>query len=119
MAENIDDLQTLLEIINRESKKMGLTMNINKTKYMVISKNPVDNIQLTLEGKPLERVDKYKYLGAIINSQLDQEQEIKVRIEIARKGFIKYKSMFTNKKLSMAIRFRFVECMFGRNYYMG
>lgn len=48
MAESSEDLQILLDSINRESKKMGLTMNIGKTKYMVISKTPIDNIQLTL-----------------------------------------------------------------------
>ncbi|XP_050512075.1 uncharacterized protein LOC126888096 [Diabrotica virgifera virgifera] len=113
MAENIDDLQILLEIINRESKKMELKMNIDKTKCMVISKTPVDNIHLILEGKPLERVDKYKYLGAIINSQSDQDEEINVSIEIARKRYIKYKSMFTNTKLSMSSS----NAMFDRNYY--
>lgn len=110
MAENIEDLQILLERINNESKKMGLTINIDKTKYMVVSKTPVDNIHLTLEGKQLERVDRYKYLGTTINSQLDQEEEIKIRIEIARQGFIKYRSMFTNKNLSLNIRSRFLEC---------
>ncbi|XP_072389585.1 uncharacterized protein [Diabrotica undecimpunctata] len=76
-AENVEDLHILIEIINRESKKRTLTMNIDKSKYVVISKIPVDIIHLALDGKPLERVEnKYKYLGAIINSQLDQDEEI-------------------------------------------
>lgn len=46
---------------------MGLTIIISKTKYIIISKTR-NNMQLTLEDKQLQRVDKYKYLRGIINS---------------------------------------------------
>lgn len=34
-------------------------MNISETKF-----NTIDNIQLTLDGRQLDRIDKYKYLGS-------------------------------------------------------
>lgn len=53
------------------------------------SQNPnIINGYLVLDGKQIEHVNRYKYL--------EQENEIKISIEMARKAFIKYKSTFKN-----------------------
>jgi hypothetical protein len=47
-----------------------MRFNIKKTKHMFI--NPNENEQdITLYGQKLERVDNYKYLGVIINNELN------------------------------------------------
>lgn len=48
-------------------------------------------------------------MGININSQFEQNNEIKIKIEMASKAFIKYKSMFTNRNLGLHIRLRFLE----------
>ncbi|CAG9835276.1 unnamed protein product [Diabrotica balteata] len=62
MTESIEELQTLLDEINSECG-MG---PIN---------SPINNEQLTLGGQQIERVTKYKYLGAYIKTELDPEQD--------------------------------------------
>ena len=110
MAESAEELQTLLERVNQACEEVGLTINIEKTKFMVISKNPNIHPVITLNGKQVERVQKYKYLGTVINDLLDPDEEIKIRIEMARKTFIAYSSMFTNRGLCLRIRLGFMEC---------
>lgn len=110
MAESAEDLQTLLEGVSRECEEVGLAINTQKTKMMVISKNPNINPILTVNGNRIEQVQKYKYLGSTINSEMDPDQEIKIRIEMARNAFMKYSTLLTNRNLNLVIRLRFVEC---------
>jgi hypothetical protein len=39
IADNITDLQKLLDVVNTRSMEYGLQMNINKTKFMVVTRN--------------------------------------------------------------------------------
>lgn len=57
--KSIENLQILLYNINKESKQIRLTINKSQIKYVVISKNKIDNIQLILVFKQVERVHKY------------------------------------------------------------
>lgn len=67
---------------------MGLTINTEKTKVMVVSKNPINLCELLMQGKAVEHVDKYRNLGTYITSNLDQDHEIKTRNQIARQLFL-------------------------------
>ena len=111
MAETEPDLQKLLDVVNSESEIKGLTLNIKKTEVMVISKNknnPICNI--TLKGNILKQVDKFKYLGTIITSDGKCIHEIKNIIFLAKTAFQKMKSILTNKKLSLNVRKRILQC---------
>lgn len=50
---------------------------------MVITREPdiFRNISLTLEGRPIERMNKFKYLGMWLGEDLSSETEVKCRIE--------------------------------------
>ncbi|CAG9835846.1 unnamed protein product [Diabrotica balteata] len=69
-------------------------MNVKKTKFMRISKN-------------VEKVDKYAYLGTIINSTNDYNQKIKIRIEKARANFNKMTRVLCTRDLKLELRVRF------------
>ena len=52
-----------------EARGVGLEVNVDKTEYMVINPQPGEqDAQLLLNGKPLKRVDNFKYLGANMKS---------------------------------------------------
>ena len=58
------DLQALLTAVNATGKLYGMEMNIIKTKSMVvIRKKTVPNISISVEGKPIQQVDRMVYLG--------------------------------------------------------
>jgi len=78
-ADNVRELQDLVDNITRESSIYGLDINISKTKFMLISKNNIGNIDLNLKinNQIIERVKHRTYLGTIINGNWDISQEIK------------------------------------------
>lgn len=108
LAENINDLQLLLNKISEFGQRAGL--NINKTKLMVFSRLEHDSVFLHLDGRRIERVNSFKYLGCLITEDLDPDREVKCRIESARTTFNKMKSFFCDDNLSLKLRLRMIRC---------
>lgn len=65
----------VIELVN-ESKKVGLEIDINKTKYMQNASKKGES-KIVIEGKELEEVDEYAYLEAFQNRT--GEEEVKER----------------------------------------
>lgn len=110
MTDNIEDLQNLMNRVNTCCNDYGLKINLNKTKYMIVTKTPRTNIQLVVNNTNIERVDSYKYLGTWVTSDIDQTKEIRTRIETARSAFVRLKKFFTNRDLSLELRLRMLRC---------
>ncbi|KAI5631309.1 reverse transcriptase (RNA-dependent DNA polymerase) domain-containing protein [Phthorimaea operculella] len=111
LAENLDDLQNMLDKLNNSLNEYGLKINTSKTKFMIVSKNTVPTaVPLQLGNSFIEKVKKYKYLGCWLNEIWEPEQEIKIRIEIARCTFQRMKKLFTNRKINLKLRWRMVKC---------
>ena len=73
--------------MNEKDKPYGMEMSIIKTKSMVVSrKKLVPNISISIEGKPMSKVDSMVYLGYMATEDGKCDKEIK-RIEIARTAF--------------------------------
>ena len=89
VTDNLQDLQYLLENVNKHSNNYGLKLNSKKTKFMIVTKLPVVDANLLVSNTQIERVTSYKYLGAWITENNDITKEIKVRVEMARRAFIK------------------------------
>ena len=100
LVETEED-QKIVDKVKRESESFGLLMNAKKTKTMVFSKssNP-PNTRIHIEGKLIEKVQTFTYLGALMTEDGRSEKEIKRRINIAKrtfqqksKHFLRYKNM--------------------------
>ena len=87
ISETPEELQIMLNDLNRESLKVGLKMNRSKTKIM-FNRN-ANKLNIKLEDEDLEQVEEYNYLGQIIKLEKDHEIEIKRRITIGWKAFYK------------------------------
>lgn len=109
-ADSLEGLQTLMTRITETSQHYGLDLNTRKTKYMVISKRPILNTQLTINQQLIERVESYTYLGTNLNSQWDHSLEIKQRIAKARTAFIRMSSVFRNHDLPLKTKIFVLQC---------
>ena len=69
VADNENNLQTMLDQCTAWTNKWKLAVNIDKTKVMHIRKkrNPVTNFTFRLKNADLEIVEEYKYLGLVFN----------------------------------------------------
>ena len=96
ITEDPRNLQKMLEELNIKSKDIGLKMNLKKTQVMINNlADPGEDI--TLEGTPLEKVEKYIYLGQIISMNSNKENEIKRRISLGWQAFGRASSIFKSK----------------------
>lgn len=109
-ADSPQALQQLINKIARVSKEYGLDINIQKTKIMVISKNKIDNIQLSINNQPIERVPHITYLGTRINENWDATQEIKSRIAKATAAYNKMSKLFRSHDLTLETKMRLLRC---------
>ena len=73
MAESEEELKSLLMKVKEESKKVGLKLNIQKTKIMV--SGPITSWQI--DGETVETVADFIFLGSKITADGDCSHEIK------------------------------------------
>ena len=111
IAEGPMFLQALLTAVNEKGKLYSMKMNIIKTKSMVISrKKPVPNISISVEGKPIQQVDRMVYLGYMATEGGKCDKEIKRRIGIARTAFESMAKILTSRNISIELRSRIAKC---------
>ena len=81
MAENEEELKSLLKKVSVESEKVGLKLNIKKMKIM--ESIPVTSWQI--DGETMETVTDFIFLGSQITADGDCGYEIKRRLLLERK----------------------------------
>ena len=73
-SDSIEDAQSLLTLVVNAAKSVGLNINEDKTEYMTI--NIPNNTELQANGKTLNRVDNFKYLGSWVENT---SKDLKIR----------------------------------------
>ena len=81
MAESEDELKSILMKVKEESEKVGLKLNIQKTKIM--ASGPI--IQWEIDGETLETVSDFNFLGSKITADGDCSREIQRCLLLGRK----------------------------------
>ena len=81
MAESKEEIRNLLMKVKKESKKVGLMLNIQKMKIM--ASGPITSWQI--EGEKMETVTDFIFLGSKITADGDCSHEIKRRLLLGRK----------------------------------
>ena len=81
MAESEQELKSLLMKVKEESEKVGLTLNIQKTKIMACG--PI--ISWEIDGEAMETVTDFIFLGSKITADGDCSHEIKRCLLLGRK----------------------------------
>jgi sorting nexin-29 len=73
------------------SKEIGLDVNIEKTKYMVMCRdqNAGQNHTIKIRNESLERVEEFKYLGTTLRKRNSIHKEIKSRLELGNACYIR------------------------------
>ena len=81
MAESEEELKSLLMMVKEESEKVGLKLNIQKTKIM--ASGPI--ISWDIDGATVETVSDFIFGGSKINADGDCSHEIKRRLLLGKK----------------------------------
>ena len=101
----------MLGKVVKESKKMALSFNPNKTDIMVISRKAIiPTCQLKVKQNVIKQVHKFKYLGSWITSDGKYETEIKSCIAQAKTAFQKMRSIFRSKNILQELTLKLSQC---------
>ena len=107
MAENEEELKSLLTKVKEESKKVGLKINIQKTKIM--ASGPITSWQI--DGEAVETVSDFIFLGSKITADSDCSHEIKRRLVLGRKIMNNLDSIFKSRDITLPTKVHLVKAM--------
>ena len=93
MAENKEELKSLLMKVKEESEKVGLKLNIQKTKIM--ASGPITSWQI--DGEIMETVTDFIFLGSKITADGDCSHEIKRHLLLGRKVMTNLDNILKNR----------------------
>ena len=100
MAENEEELKSLLMKVKEESEKAGLKLNIQKTKIM--ASGPVTSWQI--EGEKVKTASDFIFLGSKINADNDCSHEIKRCLLLGRKVMTNLDSTLKSRDITFQQR---------------
>ena len=103
ITTSVKDMETQLNQLNQESKKIGLKIHKGKTKYMT---NFQSDEVIVVENEVIEKVDRYKYLGQTVMMEDHTREEVTIRIKAGWSCFGRFKDILCDKKLPMTLRRR-------------
>ena len=95
MTESEEELKSLLMKVEEESEKVGLKLNIQKTKIMASS--PITSWEI--DGETVETVSDFTYLDSKITADGDCSHQIKSRLLLGRKVMTNLDSIFKTETL--------------------
>ena len=97
MAESEEELKSLLMKLKEESEKIGLKLNIQKTKIM--ASGPITSWEI--DGATVETVSDFNFLGSKITGDGDCSYEIKRRLLLGRKALINLDSLLKSRDVTL------------------
>ena len=107
MVESEEELKILLMRVKEESEKVGLKLNIQKTKIMASS--PITSWEIG--GETVETVSDFILGGSKITADGDCSHEIKRHLLLGRKVMTNRDSILKNRDIILPIKARLVEAM--------
>ena len=107
MAENEEELKSLLMKVKEESEKVGLKLNIQETKIMASG----SITSWEIDGETVETLADYIFLGSKISADGDCSHEIKRRLLLRRKVMTNLDSRFKSKDITLPTKVRLVKAM--------
>ena len=107
IAESEEELKNLLMKVKEESEKVGLKLNIQKTKIM--ASGPITSCQI--DGETMETVTDFIFGGSKITADGDCSHEIKRHLLLGRKVMTNLDSILKSRDITLPTKFHLVKIM--------
>ena len=107
MAESEEQLKSLLMKVKEKSEKVGLKLNIQKTKIM--ASGPITSWQI--DGETVKTVTDFIFLGSKITVDSDCNHEIKRHLLLGRKVMTNLESILKSRDITLPTKVRLVKPM--------
>ena len=107
MTESEKELKSLLMKMKEESEKVGLELNVQKTKIM--ASGPITSWEI--DGETVETVSEFIFLGFKITADGDCSHEIKRRLLLGRKFMTNLDRIFKSRDITLPTKVCLVKAM--------
>ena len=107
MAESEEELKCLLMKVKEENEKVGLKLNIQKTKIM--ASGPITSWQI--DGEAMKRVSDFIFWGSKITADGDCRHEVKRCLLLGRKVMTNLDSIFKSRDITLPTKVCLVKAM--------
>ena len=107
MAESEEELKSLLMKVKEESEKVGLKLNIQKTKIM--ASGPITSREI--DGETVETVTDFIFLGSKITADGDCTHEVKRHLLLGRKTTTNLDSILKSRDITLPTKVCLVKAM--------
>ena len=107
MAESEEELKSLLMKVKEESEKVGLKLNIQKTKIM--ASGPITTWQI--DGETMKTVTDFIFLVSKITLDSDCSHEIKRHLLLGRKGITNVDGILKSRDITLPTKVRLIKAM--------
>ena len=107
MEENEEELMSLLMKVKKESEKVGLKLNIQKTEIM--ASGPITSWEV--DGETVETVSDFFFLGSKITADGDCSHEIKRHLLLGRKVMTNLDSILKSRDMTLSTKVCLVKAM--------
>ena len=107
MAESEEELKSFLMKVKEESEKVGLKLNIQKTKIMASS--PITSWEI--DGETVETVSGFIFWGSQITADGDCSHEIKRRLLLGRKAMTNLDSILKSRDITLPAKVCLVKAL--------
>ena len=107
MAKSEEELKSLLMKVKEESEKLGLKLNIQKTKIM--ASGPMTSWEI--DGETVETVSGFIFWGSKISADSDCSHEIKRCLFLQRKVMTKADSILKSRDITLPTKVHLVKAM--------
>ena len=107
MAESEEELKSLLMKVKEKSEKVGLKLNIQKTKIM--ASGPITSWQI--DGETMETVRVFIFLGSKITAVGDYSHEIKRHLLLGRKALTNLDSILKSGDITLPTKVHLVKAV--------
>ena len=107
MAESEEELKSLLMTVKEESEKVGVKLNMQKTKIMASS----TTTSWEIDGETVETVSDFIFWGSKITAAGDCSHEIKRHLLLGRKVMTNLDSIFKSRDITLPTKVCLVKAM--------
>ena len=107
MAESEEKLKSLLMKVKEETEKVGLKLNIQKTKIM--TSGPITSWEI--DGETVETVRGFIFMGSKITADGDSSHEIKRSLLLRRKVMTNLDSILKSRDITLPTKIRLVKAI--------
>jgi hypothetical protein len=110
LDDSWEGMKDLTSRVEKEAGSVGLRINSGKTKLMVVGNMGTPQI-IMVDGKQVEEVDEFCYLGSVISGDTSCDKDIRTRLGKANATFTRLNTIWRNKSLDCKIKIRLYDSL--------